>query len=154
MLLIVPWEGSGGARSKREGEKKKGKRDTDPDFRDMVMMRIMNAVGQWNRTHTQTDSNRVCSLAQSSTHTHTSKGLKRTASLITNRINHDSFWLSNVMSPTQKYAGLSGITTQLKQIWLNYYLHKIWRIGNHNFLKANSVDVYFLLSSNPLNWSH
>lgn len=46
MLLIVPWEGSGGARSKREGEKKKGKRDTDPDFRDMVMMRIMNAVGQ------------------------------------------------------------------------------------------------------------
>lgn len=43
---------------------------------------------QWGNetghTHAQTDSNRVL------THTHT-KALKRTASLITNRIIHDSF---------------------------------------------------------------
>lgn len=45
---------------------------------------------QWGNetghTHAQTDSNRVLTH----THTHT-KALKRTASLITNRIIHDSF---------------------------------------------------------------
>lgn len=49
-------------------------------------MRVMNAVGQRDGTHTCTDRQQQ----GANTHTHT-KALKRTASLITNRIIHDSF---------------------------------------------------------------
>lgn len=50
MLLIVPWEGEGrwgGAVGVRERvRERRRERDIDPDFGNMVMMRVMNAVGQ------------------------------------------------------------------------------------------------------------
>ena len=58
MLLIVP--GEGGRRSKG-GRKEKRERDTDPDSGNMVIMRVMNAVGstRWDtHMHRQTATGR------------------------------------------------------------------------------------------------
>lgn len=82
-------DGGGGRVRERVRE-----RDIDPDFRNMIMMLWDNERGH---TCTETDSNRV--LCLSNPHKHgVQKTLKRTASLITNRIIHDSFLLSDLIS--------------------------------------------------------